>query len=563
MSATKAVGDGTAAPDTSATSEGTWHAPDPRTLAVHVSWLAAPLASTLATVALGGGRVTAGTWITLGSVAATFLVITALGLARWRTTRYRVTDTAFELRTGLLGRSLRRVPLHRVRSIDLYAHPVHRLFGLTVLRVGTAGSASGGGSGTGASGELRLEALTRADAERLRKSLLAHPARTAGAGTETGAGADGAASTSASTSALAPASDTVLATADWRRLRYAPLTFWVFGGVLTVLGTAWRVLDGMGVEPWRLGPVRRAATAVGGSPWLLAPAALLVTALVGAVGAVVLAAENWWRYRLEWTGPATLRIRRGLLTTRSVSIERTRLHGVALREPLLLRAAGGASVRAIAGGLGNREENRSRSVLLPPASRTEALGICAAVLTPPGGTPEAPTPERLDTGSGAAPRLTPHPRPAFRRRLLRGLGWAVAPVSAVLALLAALLDVGVLWHCAWGYAAVAVPAGWWLARDAARGLGHGVAGSRLLIRSGTFSRDLVALRRESVLSWTFTGTPLSRRAGLLSVTAGVAGGEDGYRIPDMSAHDAVAFAHAAAPGILDDFLVPNHRAAPA
>ncbi|MFD0383889.1 PH domain-containing protein [Streptomyces stramineus] len=93
-----------------------------------------------------------------------------------------------------------------------------------------------------------------------------------------------------------------------------------------------------------------------------------------------------------------------------------------------------------------------------------------------------------------------------------------------------------------------------LARDAYRALGHGIQGDRLVVRSGTFVRETVALDRRSVVAWTFTRTPFSRRAGLVTVTAAVAAGEDGYRIRDMSAEEAVRFAEAAAPGILTEFL---------
>ncbi|MCZ0992476.1 hypothetical protein O1L44_04150 [Streptomyces noursei] len=42
-----------------------------------------------------------------------------------------------------------------------------------------------------------------------------------------------------------------------------------------------------------------------------------------------------------------------------MTIERARLRGVVLREPLLLRAGGGALVRAVASGLGNGRRTAS------------------------------------------------------------------------------------------------------------------------------------------------------------------------------------------------------------
>ncbi|MFE7114062.1 PH domain-containing protein [Streptomyces sp. NPDC057654] len=490
-----------------------WRTLDPRTLAVHCSWLGAPLGSLALTALATGGRLDTRAWITLGAIAAVFACVTAAGLVTCLRTRYRVTADSFELRTGLFTRRKRAVPLHRVRSVDLTANPVQRLFGVTVLRAGT-----GGAGGGGSEGQLRLEALSRPAAERLRAELLAR------AGTDRH-------------------TDPVLATFDPRRLRFAPLTFWVFGGVFAVAGAAYRILHETGLEPWKFAFVRRAFEDFGNSAlWLTIPLVLLAITAVGSVGAVVLYLENWWNYRLEWTDSATLGVRRGLLTTRAVSIERARLRGVVLREPLLLRAGGGATVRAVAGGLGDRDENRKRSTVLPPATRAEAVRVCGGMLA--GLAPDA---------AMRAGELTPHPRRALRRRTVRGLVCVVLPVTLALAVLGALLT-PVLLYCAAGFALVAVPVVRALAHDAYRALGYAITGPLLLIRSGTFSRDTVALDRNAVLAWTFTDTPFTRRSGLVTATAAVAAGEDGYRVRDMSAAEAADFANAATPGVMEEFL---------
>ncbi|MEC4015450.1 PH domain-containing protein [Streptomyces sp. H27-D2] len=484
-----------------------WRSLDARTLLVHCGWMAAPLGSLALTALATGGRIETGAWITLAAIAVSFAVVTGVGLARWVRTDYRITDDSFDVRSGLFTRRLRTVPLHRIRTVDLTASPLHRLLGVTVLRAGTAGS-------SGSRGELVLEALTVPAARRLRAELL----------TRTGAGA--------------AARDSVIARADWRRLRYAPLTFWVVGGVFVAAGSIYRVLDAIGIEPWQLPFIQDAFHQFGHSMlWLTVPAALLAVLALGTAGALALSVENWWNLRLEWTDAHTLRVRRGLFTTRSVAIERARLRGVLLREPLLLRAGGGATVRAVAGGLGNREENRKRSSLLPPAPRTEAVRVAEGVLQHP----------------FASTQLTRHPKVALRRRRMRGLLFAVLPPTAVLVGLG-LAFTPVLLHCAWLFASLSTLAVLWLARDAYRNLGHGLQGPFLLVRSGTVSRDTLALQREAIVAWTLSSSPFARRAGLVTLTAAVAAGEDGYRIPDLDAREAPAFAAAAAPGILDEFL---------
>ncbi|BDM71134.1 hypothetical protein HEK616_46210 [Streptomyces nigrescens] len=514
-----------------------WRRLDPRTLLVHCGWMAAPLGSLALTALATGGRISARGWITLAVIAASFAVVTTLGLIRWARTEFRVSldggaDAAghatvrpdpaggaapgqyaatLDIRSGLFNRRLRSIPLHRIRTVDLTASPLHRLLGVTVLRAGTAGSGEGGGA-------LSLDALAAPEAARLRAELLARAGSAA---------ADG---------------DPVLARVDWRWLRYAPLTFWVVGGVFAAAGSVYRVLDGIGIEPWKLGIVREAFAEFGTSAlWVTVPVALLAVLALGSVGALALYVENWWNYRLEWTDGRTLQVRRGLFTTRSVAIERARLRGVLLREPLMLRAGGGALVRAVAGGLGNREENRKRSGLLPPAPRAEALRVAAGALRTP-----------LPAASAS---LAPHPRAALRRRRMRGMLCVVLPGTALLAGLGAALT-PVLLHCAWVFAVVATPLVLWLARDAYRSLGHGLQGGFLVARSGTFSRDTLVLQRSAIAAWTFTDSPFTRRSGLVTLTAAVAAGEDGYRIRDLAAGEAAGFAAAAGPGILAEFLVP-------
>ncbi|MGW2369766.1 PH domain-containing protein [Streptomyces sp. NPDC001667] len=483
-----------------------WRTLDARTLVLHCTWMGAPLGSLALTALATGGRLDTRAWITLAVIGTVFAVLTVAGLITWRRTRFRVTADSFELRTGLFTQSLRSIPLSRIRTVDVTANLVQRALGLAVLRAGTGGQGA----------RLALEALARPEAERLRTELLAR------------AGAR-------------DADDPVLAVADPRWLRYAPLTFWVFGGVFVAVGTVWRVLDGIGVEPWRIGFVRHAFQEFGNSAlWITVPLAVLAVTALGVVGAVALYAENWWKYRLEWDGSSMLRVRRGLFTTRSVSIERARLRGVTLCEPLMLRAGGGASVRAVAGGLGNREENRRRSVVMPPAPRAEALRVCADLLGEGG------------TATGIT-GLTPHPRVALRRRIVRALLWCVLPPALALAVLGWLLT-PVLLYCAAGYVLLAAPVAYALARSAYRGLGHAVRGRHLVVRSGTFGRQTAVLDRRAVLAWTFTDNPFSRRAGVVTLTAAVAAGEEGYRVRDMAAADAAGFAESAAPGIVAEFL---------
>jgi len=151
-------------PDAEApTATGTpWRRLDPRMLVLGpLSGLArlVPFAAIL--LVTGQGDVSR-LWFAAGIGA---LVVLA-GVVRWRTTRYRITDDRVELHTGLLRRQRRSVPRDRIRTVDHTAKLLHRVFGLSVVHVSAASGSSAEGS------RLSLDAVSKAEAERLRHELL-------------------------------------------------------------------------------------------------------------------------------------------------------------------------------------------------------------------------------------------------------------------------------------------------------------------------------------------------------------------------------------------------------
>ena len=102
------------------------------------------------------------------ALAAPFAVLA------WRRFTYRVADGRLEVRSGVLTRALRTIPLDRVRGVDISAPLLHRLAGLVQVRVDDA---AGGASASG----LRLAAVRRGDAEALREAVLSRRAAAPGA----------------------------------------------------------------------------------------------------------------------------------------------------------------------------------------------------------------------------------------------------------------------------------------------------------------------------------------------------------------------------------------------
>ncbi|WP_433556388.1 PH domain-containing protein [Pseudonocardia xinjiangensis] len=486
-----------------------WAALDRRTVAV-----------TALLVAGGsvGAAVPAVYWITragsFGTALAWVLPVAALVVAsacafdevRWRRTRYRVTSERIDLHTGVFVSRRRSLHRDRVRTVDVTADPLLRLFGLVQVLIAT-------GEQTGPDGSVTLRPVTRQVAEDLRHTLLDRAS---------GVTADG-----------------LLARLDPAWIRYAPLSFVtpLLGG--SAFGVVLNVSDWFGLQS---GVIAWVAGLFRGVPLLTTIVVLTAIALViGLVAALGLFVEMWWAYRLDREPGGTLRVRRGLLTTRSISLEERRLRGVEIVEPLGARLAGAARVDAVATGMAapSEKDKTDSRTLLPAAPRAVAHRVAADVLRDPVAPPTS-TP------------LSPHPAAARNRRVRWALG-TVATVVALLAVLGLLLT-EILLHVAWISAFVLGPVAVLLALDAYRSLGHGLTPGYLVARSGTVRRATVALQRGGIIGWTAKQSIFQRRAGLLTLTATTAAGAGAYSIHDVGTSHGLAVAERAVPDLLTPFL---------
>ncbi|SHG85537.1 PH domain-containing protein [Streptoalloteichus hindustanus] len=527
--------------------EEEWRRLDPRMAAANLRWLAVPLVPAAVGALWKGGRFDPEFLITLAILTAVFVLVTIADVVRCRSTRYRLTPDRVELRSGVFVRRVRSVPRERVRSVDLTAHPWHRVLGLSVVRIGTGAS-----TGSGEDSELVLDAVSHAEAALLRRELWERRPGVAG-GPSGGAGPAGSAGWP--TRSGGPAGETapttwrgdgLLAGWDHRWLRYAPLSIWSLAWVGVLVGAAERAFRIFGVELWQSDFIAEAWRTFRSVPlWLGIAAVLAVVVVIGSLGSLAVTAETWWGYRLEREPDGTLRVRRGLLTTRSVSLEERRLRGVEFVEPLFLRWGRGARVNAVAVGLGaNSDDERSKSdALLPPAPKAEAQRVVVEVLR------EAHPPTTVP--------LRPHPRAALGRRLRWVVWWTVPPVL-VLAVLGLWLT-PVLLHLAWITAVIVIPVGVAAAVDAARSLGHAIHGRYLVIRSGTAQRRTVALRRDGVIGWTVSRSVFQRRAGLITLVATTAAGPGSYAVRDVELGTGLAYAEQAVPGLLAPFVETRGR----
>lgn len=480
-----------------------WHRLSAKMLAVHPVQEVIRFLPVLVGVLFIGSHGQGHVWSLVGLGVAI-----AGGLLRWFTTTYQLTPTHVRVRRGLFNRRELSVPRDRIRSVDLTAHPLQRILGLSRVVIGT------GRSDRHDEG-VTLDALAAPAAARLREELLHH--------TE-------------SVEQAEPAG-TVLARLSPRWVRYGPFTLSGIATIGVVVGSLANLFNETRVDPDDWGLLRSVIGQLTSVP--VAVAVVEITAFVVVLVAVLSALAYvlaFWNFRLVRTG-RTLHVTRGLLTSRSTTIELRRLRGAEISEPLLLRAVRGARCMAITTGLRvGRGSEHGGTILLPPAPLTEACRVAGEVI----GDPEP-----------ARHELLRHGPKAHRRRYTRAFLFAAVVTGAFL-----LLHAFARWpDWPWQVALVLFPAGALLAEDRYRNLGHVLLGRRLVFRHGGLLRRRYLLSSEGVIGWVVHRSFFQRRAGLVSLTATTAAGHQHYTCADLPAAEAVALAHEAVPGLLEPFLV--------
>lgn len=406
-------------------------------------------------------HVHASAWMVAGSVGGG-LVLTALVLGlysyvSWRFRAYAVTGQAVYERHGILFRQHRSSRLARVQAVDVTRPLLGRVLGLGRLRVETAG---GGDSGLTIGflrdadlADLRNEILARAagldvDADGLagagrravsvpdgassalgvsRDDLDATAAapgvpaggaapgglgsaeasadRRAGGGSRTDCTDEvrGAGGTSGESTGRVPAVRLRIAEAPESVLYRVPTPMLVgsllrsFSFVLFVLVTLTVIVLGTLMIAGVLGDSARAA---GSAFW-----ASLLPGILG------WGSWAWNRLAGEYgftaaASPDGLRLRHGLIETRSQTLPPGRIHAVQLSQPLLWRRRGWWRVIVVVAGygLGDDDVRKQRwdTILLPVGDRATALRALWLVMPDLGAEDPDALMERLMVGSGSA-----------------------------------------------------------------------------------------------------------------------------------------------------------------
>lgn len=370
--------------------------------------------------------------VVLGLVVVVAAVATLYSVLAWRRTLFAVGAESVDLHTGILFRQQRHARLNRVQAVDVVQPLLGRLFGLAQVRVETAG---GGGS------NVVIGYVPEAEAQALRNEIMA---RAAGvevpAPGEVGAGP--------------------VAAAPERQVLEVPATR-IIGGLLLSGGMIGFVLTVVGLVV--------AAVVVGS----VAPVFGVLPALLGSGGYL------WSRFAGEFgfrsaLSPDGIRLRHGLLETRTQTLPPGRVQAVELSQALLWRRRGWWRVQVNVAGYGAETagNNVVETVLLPVGGRGEALTSLWLVLPDLGVEDHR---ELLDAALGGAGG---------------GAGFLTSPRRAR-----------------------------WVDPLAWRRTGLRITGTAMVVRRGRLVRRVVVVPHERTQSLALSQGPLERRLGLADLHA--------------------------------------------
>lgn len=497
-----------------------WSRLSPRVIWVDLVLTVLSLSPTIVALALADDGVADIAW-PLVAIAAFGIVSAASDAVRWIFSRYRVTGSHVELRSGVIFRRHRSVRRERIRSVDTEAKLRHRLSGMRMVRIG-AGQQSAAGESA-----FTLDALAADDAVALQAALLSPV---------TAAAAD------ESDESDEPAEPRrVFATFSPRWVIYNIFNAWAYLIALGIGAAVFGVLSGVGIDVygWVSGLYDWGSLGWQGT----ALTALIAVTVFGVLGLAVNYFTEYWGFELARVpGPEgnQLRTRQGLFTTREVNRDENRIRGVQLNEPLFWRWMGVTDTHVITTGL-DVNAMTDPAAVLPRTHRSVARRVAADVLGEPESIYDTP--------------LHRHPPAALRRRLW----WATLITLAVAAVLGVVVASGAI-SPAWMLSVAAV---WPLALAGAvlayRALGHAAVGPYLIIRAGLFNRATYVLRRDAVSTVAVKESFFQRRLGLRTVSVMTAAGYGEYAIPDIDVRGSTALAEHSAPGILDEFTEDRHR----
>jgi putative membrane protein len=395
-----------------------------------------------------------------------------VALARYLSLRYWVEGGSLVIRSGIVSRQLRTIPLDKIQNVELRQNAVHQLAGVVEFRIETA-------AGPGA--EAQLAVLARDAAERLKAELLS------GRGAEAGQ------------AETAPVPQVI-----WRAsLRDLLLLGASSNRAGAILGAIAGLLAFVGRElPRHLDTIQRGVAGVVGtvSAVTVAAVSLVTLLLVGWVLSIALAVVRYHGFTVTREPDGRLRRRYGLVSRFETVVNPARIQLLRLGASWLRRRLGFWEVAAHTAGAAWDGHGGGSAMLCPLLRKRDLAGFCDRLL--PG----------LDLDAVAW-------RPVSRMTIRRGF----IRYGAVALVLAGAASAGL---GPWAWTAI-LPGGlaaWVLATRRYRVLAHARHAGHLIARTGIVHRRLTIVP-ESKIQWVgLSESPPQRRLGIATMTVSTAAG---------------------------------------
>lgn len=312
----------------------------------------------------------------LGILAVAVVIAVAASALSWWFSTYAVDESGVALHKGLLSKSREFAPREKIESVTVERPFLARLLGLSKVRVEVAG---------GGESYLDIEYVRAADAEELRTRILAvaagvDPRQVEATTTPTAPEELTVADQEASADSAPPAGTPdplrkllkgevedgeLIAEIPTQRLIHSLVRDADF--LLSIVFGIIGVVVAIGVGIWQGG-------------FAFASLIALLPALIALPKYVFGRIEGGWGFVSRITDRG-LRMRRGLLNTRTDNIATGRIQRFALKRPLLWRTPGWTSVSVTVAGIG--DDSNEASNVLPVGTREElwlTLGHLAAPL---------------------------------------------------------------------------------------------------------------------------------------------------------------------------------------
>jgi putative membrane protein len=416
--------------------------------------------------------------LVLAAVAASYAIVVNL-VGWWRRTWSFDGDT-ITLDDGILHRTYRRVPVGRVQQVEVNEPFLHRLVGMAVVRIETAGGAG--------SAEIALDALGRQEAAALQSAVLAARARAL----VTGAGPSSDREEGDQPAPPPPTREEPVLHLGTRRILVSGM---LGSNLLVVFALMGGFFDLVSRLPRNLGQSleSEAGELVSTLGVVMGLVALAALALVAAALAALLAHHDLTVVRRG----DELRLRRGLFERRDAVVPLARVQAVSVGQNPAQRLVGFHSVAIRSAGSAQGGDVR---FTIPAADRREVDRLLAAAIGRPVDLTE----------------LVPAPPPARPRRIVRRAAILVPPLTVVVVV--ASFSVPALVALV-GAVALAVVMG----IDAYANLGHRLGPDLLVTRSGSLFRRTVVVVRARVQSTRVRATVLQRRRHLATLAVDLAG----------------------------------------